>query len=154
MAKNTDTLQAILLMAYGTPDKPADIEAYYTDIRRGNPPDAVLLKQLQDRYAAIGGTTPLRKLTEKQAMQLEKKIGVKTYIGMKHWHPYIKDTVEQMAKNGVEKITALVLAPHFSFMSIGDYAKRLNTAIVEIKPTMKVKFIEHWGDNKVFIDSL
>lgn len=145
---------AVLLLAYGTPEKPEDIAAYYTDVRRGNPPDAPLLKELQDRYAAIGGTTPLRKITEEQAKQLEKRLGIPVYIGMKHWHPYIKETVEQLAKAGIKKIVALVLAPHYSIMSIGDYKNRLSKAILETNSSIEFTLIEHWGDNPVFIDSV
>src|SRR6266545_3440703 len=83
---------ALLLMAYGSPETAADIEPYYTDIRRGRPPEAHLLEELQGRYAAIGGKTPLLHITQEQAKALEQRLGVKAYIGMKHWHPYIKDT--------------------------------------------------------------
>lgn len=151
---NTVTSQAILLMAYGSPETANDIAAYYTDIRRGNPPDDQLLLELNNRYAAIGGKTPLLAITKKQAMLLEKRLGITVYIGMKHWHPYISETVEQIAKSKAKQITALVLAPHYSRMSIGDYANRLKKAVEESAPLLKVTLIERWGDNPVFVDSL
>ncbi len=145
---------ALLLMAYGTPGSSADIEAYYTDIRRGHPPTPAQLKELQDRYTAIGGTTPLRTITEAQAEQLAHLTGVKTYIGMKHWRPYIHDAVAEMSHDGITHIVALVLAPHFSSMSVADYRSRLHSAVAEIHPAVHVDSIERWGSNPVFIDSI
>ncbi|HVA97125.1 MAG TPA: ferrochelatase [Candidatus Acidoferrales bacterium] len=146
--------QAILLLAYGSPDTQDDIEAYYTDIRHGHPPDAAQLKELQNRYAAIGGKTPLLEITHKQSKLLEERLSTKTYIGMKHWHPYIPDAVKQIADSGAKQIVAIVLAPHYSMMSIGDYKARLHHAIEEVDPTIQVSLIKQWGDNQVFIDSL
>lgn len=154
MKASTQHTQAVLLMAYGTPDKPEDVAAYYTDVRRGSPPSAEQLKELQDRYNAIGGTTPLSTITREQAQQLEKRVRIPVFVGMKHWHPYIPETVARMAELGIEDIVALVLAPQYSMMSIGDYKNRLNKAITEIAPHMHVTFIERWGNNPVFINSL
>ncbi len=146
--------QAILLLAYGSPEKFADIEAYYTDVRRGNPPDGTALKILQDRYKAIGGKTPLLRITQEQARLLQVRLGVKTIVGMKHWHPYITEAVEQIAHANIHNIIAIVLAPHFSAMSIGDYGARVNRAIAERDPKMHLTLIQHWGDNPLFIASL
>lgn len=146
--------QAILLLAYGCPETSEDIEAYYTDVRRGHPPDAAQLKELQDRYTAIGGNTPLLHITKEQAKLLEQRFDIKVYIGMKHWHPYISDTVKQLANDGLKKIVALVLAPHYSIMSIGDYEARLKKAIDETGSDVQFTLIKHWGDNKFFIESL
>jgi len=146
--------QALLFLAYGSPDTSDDIEAYYTDIRHGHPPDAAALKVLQERYAAIGGKTPLLDITLKQAKLLEQRLGIKTYVGMKHWHPYIQEAVEQLASVGIKRIIALVMAPHYSVMSIGDYKARLYQTIAEIDSNIQVTFIERWGNNPVFIDSL
>ena len=131
-----NTKQAILLLAYGTPETTEDIEAYYTDIRHGHPPEAAQLKELQDRYKAIGGRTSLTDITRKQAKLLEQRIGVPTYVGMKHWTPYIPEAIEKIAKTGGKHIIALVLAPHYSVLSIGDYEKRLHNTVVEINPAL------------------
>jgi protoporphyrin/coproporphyrin ferrochelatase len=144
----------VLLMAYGTPTTSADIEAYYLDIRRGRPPEPHQLKELQGRYAAVGGTTPLLKITEQQAAALERRIGVGVYIGMKHWQPYIRETVERISRSGAKHIVALALAPHFSTMSVADYARRLHQAVNEVDPKLQVTFIERWGSNSDFVDSI
>jgi len=153
-SKSINKSQALLLLAYGCPKTLDDIEAYYTDVRRGHPPDAVQLKELQDRYKAIGGKTPLLDITRLQAKLLEQRLGIKTYIGMKHWHPYIAEAVKQISHDGIKQIVAIVLAPHYSMMSIGDYETRLKHAIAEIDPTIQVTLIKHWGDDAIFIDSL
>lgn len=153
-SKTTNNSQAILLLAYGCPETPDDIESYYTDIRHGHPPDAAQLKELQDRYAAIGGKTPLLEITLELKKRLEKRLGLKVYIGMKHWHPYIPEAVQQISRDGIKKIVALVLAPHYSIMSIGDYYSRLKQSITEINPSLQLTLIKHWGDNAIFIDSL
>lgn len=146
--------QVVLLMAYGSPEAADDIEAYYTDIRRGHPPNAAQLKQLQDRYDAIGGKTPLLAITREQAKLLGQRLGVRTYVGMKHWHPYITEAVKEIAQSGASQIVALVLAPHYSTMSVADYGARLHRAVSEVDPRLKVTLIERWGDDPVFIDSV
>ncbi len=148
------TKQALFLLAYGTPETAKDIEPYYTDIRHGHPPEAAQLYELQKRYQAIGGKTPLLTITREQARLLEQKLNIPVFIGMKHWHPYIADTVKNFTKKGITDIIALVLAPHYSIMSIGDYEKKLNLAIDTINPEIRVLFIKQWGDNPIFIDSL
>lgn len=149
--KNT---KVILLMAYGCPNRPDDILPYYTDVRRGRPPEEHLLQELEERYKAIGSKTPLLRITLQQAKKLEERLGVKTFVGMKHWSPYIKDAVLDIAQYGAKEIVALALTPQYSRMSVGDYKNRLQTAIEEIDPGLRITLIERWGDNPLYIDSL
>lgn len=146
--------KAILFLAYGTPENANDIKAYYTDIRRGNPPEAAQLKELQDRYAMIGGKTPLLQITREQAKLLEQRLGIKTYVGMKHWHPYIHETIKQIDNENISQIIAIAMTPHYSSMSIGDYRNRLQKAIDKVNPAMRFQMKERWGDNSIFIDSI
>ena len=111
------TKSAVLLMAYGTPRSLDEVEEYYMDIRRGRRPTPELLEELKSRYMAIGGKTPLLEITREQAKKLARATGLKTYVGMKHWSPFIKETVAHMKADGCTRVTALVLAPHFSAMS-------------------------------------
>lgn len=141
-------------MAYGSPTTLDDVEAYYTDIRRGRPPTPELLEALEGRYVAIGGKTNLLDITLQQAKGLEERSGIKTYIGMKHWHPYIRETIGEIAKSGARQIVALGLAPHYSAMSIGDYIARVEKAIAEVDPSIHVTFIKGWGDDPQFIKSV
>ncbi len=111
-----------------------DIEPYLTDIRRGHKPTPDAVEDLKSRYRAIGGRSPLLDITKTQASALKQKLsseGLKTqvYIGMKHWHPYIREVVPQIINDGFERIIALVLAPHYSQMSIGGYKQALEEAV-------------------------
>lgn len=123
----------LLVMAYGTPSSLDQVEEYYTHIRRGNPPTPEKLQELIGRYEAIGGVSPLNAITKNQVEGLERKLNgssdsFQAYIGMKHAHPFIEETVEQMAKDGIQKAVGIVLAPHYSIMSIGTYNKAAKEA--------------------------
>lgn len=116
----------VLVMAYGTPATPSDIEAYYTHVRRGRPPAPEQLEELEGRYAAIGGTSPLLERTRAQAAGLQAALGdgYLVELGMKHAQPFIEDGVEALADAGAADVVGLVLAPHFSQLSVGEYAAR------------------------------
>ncbi|MCS1351982.1 ferrochelatase [Mechercharimyces sp. CAU 1602] len=121
----------LLLMAYGTPRSKEEIEPYYTHIRRGNKPSPELLQDLSDRYEAIGGLSPLARITEEQQMALEAELNrrsdslqFRVYLGLKHISPFIEDAVQEMKKDGVEEAISLVLAPHFSTFSVKSYNQR------------------------------
>lgn len=116
----------VLVMAYGTPATPADIEAYYTHVRRGRAPTGEQLFDLRRRYAAIGGTSPLLARTRAQVDGVASILGP-TYLvgmGMKHAPPFIEDAMADFARRGVAAVVGVVLAPHFSSMSVGEYARR------------------------------
>lgn len=122
----------VLVMSYGTPESLDQVEAYYTHIRRGNPPLPEQLHELTDRYEAIvGGFFPLRENTNNQVKGLENTLRTEhpelefvCYQGLKHAQPYVEDGVEQMVKDGITEAIGVVLAPHYSTMSVGGYVKR------------------------------
>ena len=137
--------QGVLVMAYGTPRDLDDVERYYTDIRRGRPPPPELLEELTDRYRAIGGKSPLLEITAAQVTGLEERLdGVKTYLGQKHSSPFIADAVTQMAADGVEEIVGLVLAPHFSTMSVGEYERRARAGAEAARWSGQLTMIDSW----------
>lgn len=120
----------LLVMSYGTPASLDEVEAYYTHIRRGNPPAPEKLQELKDRYQAIGGVSPLTEITQNQVHDLERYLNeisveytFKAYSGMKHTYPFIADAVAQMAQDGIQEAVGIVLAPHYSVMSVGAYKK-------------------------------
>lgn len=122
---------ALLVMAYGTPYKEEDIERYYTHIRNGRKPSEEALLDLTERYQAIGGISPLAKITENQAKGLEEKLNeiqdqyeFEMYIGLKHIEPFIEDAIAQIAEDGYKKIASIVLAPHYSTFSVKSYNGR------------------------------
>jgi ferrochelatase len=149
---------AVLLMAYGTPRSREEILPYYTDIRRGRPPTEEQLSDLTARYEAIGGLSPLAALTEAQRDALQtalNNIAPNTYhvaLGLKHAAPMIEDAVQQLAQEGFTKIVALVLAPHFSSFSIGQYIDRATTAATP--HGISVVGITSWATEEAFIDFL
>jgi len=124
----------VVVMAYGTPRSPEDVEAYYTHIRRGRPPTPELLANLQRRYDAIGGISPLAERTAAQRAAIqtaldEREAGRFTVVlGQKHSAPFIEDGVSTLVAAGVRRIVGLVLAPHYSGFSVGEYQKRLREA--------------------------
>ncbi|MFN2489652.1 MAG: ferrochelatase [Actinomycetota bacterium] len=137
--------RAVLVMAYGTPRGLDDVEAYYADIRGGRPPSPELLDKLTERYRAIGGRSPLLEITEAQTRGIEDRLdGVRAYLGQKHATPFIADAVEAMAAEGIERAAGLVLAPHYSSMSVGDYARRAGRAAEESGWSGKLEMIESW----------
>src|SRR5947209_8401302 len=109
----------VLVMAYGTPATPEDIEAYYTHVRRGRPPTPELLADLRRRYDAIGGTSPLLERTRSQAAGVAEALGpgYVVELGMKHAPPFIEDGVAALAEAGAGRVVGLVLAPHYSRLS-------------------------------------
>jgi ferrochelatase len=120
----------VLVLAYGTPTGPDDVEAYYTDIRRGRPPSPEQLADLARRYDAIGGTSPLRARTEAQRAGLQAALDrrapgrYRVVGGFKHARPSIEEAVDELADAGIDEATALVLAPHESALSVGEYLER------------------------------
>jgi protoporphyrin/coproporphyrin ferrochelatase len=144
-----DRLIGVLVMSYGTPESMEDIEAYYTHIRRGHAPTPEQLAELKQRYEAIvGGVFPLRENTNRQVEGLQEvldrmKPGLyRCYQGLKHARPYIEDGVEQMAKDGVTEAVGIVLAPHYSVMSVGTYIKRAQEKAEEAG--IRMSFVEEY----------
>ena len=124
----------LVVMAYGTPRRPEDVEAYYTDIRRGRPPTPEQLAELQGRYDAIGGISPLAERTEAQRAALADALEAaapgrfEVVLGQKHAAPFIEDAVARLAADGIRRAVGLVLAPHYSRFSVGQYQERAATA--------------------------
>ena len=137
----------VLLMAYGTPATLADVGAYYTHIRRGRPPAPEMIEELVARYRAIGGSSPLLEICRAQARGLERLLDAeregsfRVELGMKHAPPYIEDGVEALLDSGVRRAVALVLAPHYSALSIDEYMARARAAAGD---RLDLLPIEHW----------
>jgi ferrochelatase len=147
-------------MAYGGPDSLEDVEPYLLDIRGGRPTSPELVAEIKERYALIGGRSPLLDITRQQAERLEAHLNrsgearFRTYVGMRHWQPRIKEAVAQMAGDGIEQAVALVMAPHFSRMSVGAYFKRLDEAIGDLDVNITVNHIESWHDHPGLVAAL
>jgi protoporphyrin/coproporphyrin ferrochelatase len=145
----TDT--AVVLMAYGSPDRLEDIPAYYADIRGGRPTAPDLLANLVERYRRLGieNGSPLNAITEEVRAALERELGLRVYTGMRHWRPRIADAADEALAAGAQTIVGLVLAPHYSRMSIGRYRELLEQAL---DGRAELVFVESWGDDPGFVD--
>jgi ferrochelatase len=149
---------AVVLMAYGTPRSKEEILPYYTDIRRGRPPTDEQLQDLTNRYEAIGGLSPLKQLTEDQRDALQSELEhlspgkYQVFLGLKHASPFIEETVTEVVGLGYKKIVGLVLAPHYSSYSIGQYMDRVR-AVAE-PAGITVTGIDSWAREEAFIDFL
>jgi ferrochelatase len=151
---------AVLLMAYGTPRHPDEIEPYYTDIRRGRPPTPDALAELTARYAAIGGVSPLAELTEAQRDALQTALDdaepgrFHVTLGLKHADPKVEVAAAGLAAAGHERIVGLVLAPHYSSYSIGQYLDRTRQGVTESGHEVPVVGIESWAVEPAFVEFL
>ena len=142
---------AVLLMAYGSPSLPEDVRPYLEDIRGGRPVSREAVEELAERYRRIGGRSPLDDVTEAQRAALERELGVPVFVGMKHWQPRIAEAVESALAAGARRIHGLVLAPHYSRLSIGEYRERLDVAAAG---RAEVVLVESWHDHPGFLDVL
>jgi ferrochelatase len=155
----TDRPIGVLVMAYGTASGPEDVQRYYTDIRGGRAPSAGHLEELKGRYAAIGNRFPLLDITRRQAEGLEQALNAgdvrrrfRTYLGMKHSPPFIAETVDAMRDDGIEHAVGVVMAPHWSGMSVESYVERVRDAVGEGPPSFA--FVRSYHDHRRFIELL
>ncbi len=128
----------VLTMAYGGPNRLDEVEPYLLDVRGGRPTAPEIVGEVRERYREIGGRSPILEQTQAQAAALEKALNVerrdfKVLAGMRHWHPYIKETLEEMRQSGIRQAVGLVMAPHYSRMSVAAYFERIEEAGVPIQ---------------------
>src|SRR6266571_8881368 len=144
---------AVLLMAYGGPESLDEVEPYLRDVRGGRPTAPEFVQEVRQRYARIGGRSPIRELTEGQGAGVRQALGERfaVYVGMRHWHPYVRDVVEQIVTDGHRRVVGIVLAPHYSAMSVGAYEKQLlEAAAGRLEPAL----VRSWGDHPKFLDAV
>lgn len=147
-----------MLMAYGGPDKLDDVRPYLMDVRNYRPTSDELVAEIAGRYEQIGGRSPILELTQAEAAGIEAALNDlagegerwKVWLAMRHWHPFIKDVMVEMEQAGVERAVGMVMAPHFSNMSIGAYFKRVDAteSAIEVAP------VKSWNLNPGYLDAL
>jgi protoporphyrin/coproporphyrin ferrochelatase len=142
---------AVVLMAYGSPTTADDVSAYLADIREGRPVSPEAIEELSERYRRIGGRSPLDEITESQRAGLERELGLPVFVGMKHWRPRIAEAVDAALAGGAETIVGLVLAAHYSRLSIAGYRERLEDAL---RDRAELLFVESWHDHEPFLEAL
>jgi ferrochelatase len=141
----------VIVMAYGSPATAEDVPAYLADIREGKPVSQGAIEELTERYRRIGGSSPLDVITERQRAALERELGLPVLVGMKHWRPRIAEAVEAGLVGGADTLVGLVLAPHYSQLSIAGYRDRLEAAL---QGRAELVFVESWYDHEPFLDVL
>jgi ferrochelatase len=140
----------VLVMAHGTPESAGDLPRFVTEIRRGRPPEAQLIAELEHRYEMIGGTSPLAERTAWHADAIARALEARApgqfvvEIGYKFSSPRIEDAVRRLGAAGVRTATGIVLAPHYSVLSVGDYAKRAEEAATALDTEIEVTTIPQW----------
>ena len=154
----TTTPTGVLLLAYGTPETPDQVEPYFRHIRGGRAPSPEAAERLRHRYELVGGRTPLLAITNATARGLQEALDhrapgeYRTYVAMKHWHPFIADVIPRIAADGVRRLIVLVLAPHYSRMSIGGYRQYVDQANARLATPLDVTFVESWHLQPEFIE--
>src|SRR5438094_2310843 len=144
---------AVVLMAYGSPERLADVPAYYSDIRGGRPVAPEQLEDLVARYRRLGieESSPLNAITERTRAALEEELGLPVFTGMKHWAPRIADAAAAALATGADTIAGLVLAPHYSAQSVEGYRDQLERAL---SGRADLRFVESWHDEPGFVELL
>ncbi len=144
---------AVVLMAYGSPERLDDVPAYYADIRGGRPISPENLEDLVSRYRRLGieESNPLNAITEETRARLQDRLGLDVFTGMKHWTPRIAEAADAAVGTGVDTIVGLVLAPHYSALSIAGYRDQLAQAL---DGRAELLFVDSWHDDPGFIDFL
>ena len=145
----------LLVMAYGGPNNLDEVEPYLLDVRGYRPTAPGIIHEVRERYREIGGRSPILEQTQAQADALEAALNsagkdFKAIVGMRHWHPYIKDTLTEMQAQGIQRAVGLVMAPHYSRMSIGAYYKKVEEANLPISFSR----VEDWHLQPGYLNAL
>jgi len=145
--------QGVLLLAHGAPERLEDVPSYLSHVRSGRPVNPHVIEEVRQRYAAIGGSSLLLRWTRVQAEALEKLLGIPVFFGMRNWHPFIRETMDQVRESGVERFAAICLAPQFSEMSVGLYMKRTEEAKRDAGVTAEISWARSYHDEPLLIEA-
>jgi len=143
----TQRKTAVLLLAHGSPDSPADVPEFLKYVTGGRAIPQSAVEEIQHRYRLIG-RSPLTEITLAQGSAMQRELGLPVYVGMRNWKPFIADAVKQVADSGAEYVLAICLAPQNSSTSVGLYKRALAAAM---KPEASVNFVEEWHDHPLLI---
>lgn len=146
----------VLVMAYGGPDSLDELPGYLADIRSGRVTNPEVLAEMQDHYRRIGGRSPLLEITRRQVDALQQGLGEQfvCYIGMRHWHPWLDETVGTMVGDGIRRAVGLVLAPHYSSMSVGRYLVKIEEGLSMYHGAIDFRHVESYHRAPSLISAL
>ena len=156
---SSQTVCGVLLLAHGGPDSLDDVEPFLGNIRGGRPVSPQLLHEIRDRYRQVGGRSPLLEISQRQAQALERELNGATqsfrvYLGMRNWHPFIRETMENISQDGIGRLLALCLAPQNSRLSVGLYFRQVREAQAESGLTTPITFVESWHREPLLAEAL
>jgi ferrochelatase len=144
-------------MAYGGPNSLDEIPGYLADIRSGRPTPSGVLQEIRENYRQIGGKSPLLEITRRQIAALEghfKPSEFRFYLGMRHWSPWIEETVRDMLADGVTHAISLVLAPHYSKMSVARYQAKIAAGMEMYRGDIEFAHVESYHTAPGLIQAL
>jgi protoporphyrin/coproporphyrin ferrochelatase len=138
----------VLVMAYGGPASLDEIPGYLADIRHGRPTPRAVVDEIAENYRAIGGRSPLLEVSRRQVDALADELGddFRCYLGMRHWSPWIEEVVGQMVSDGIERAVSLVLAPHFSALSVARYQQKVADGLELYHGRIDVEHVPSYHD--------
>jgi ferrochelatase len=145
--------QGVLLLAHGAPERVEDVESYLTFVRGGRPGSPRIVEEVKRRYQAIGGSSPLLAWTRAQAQALERMLGIPVFFGMRNWHPFIRETMDEVRDAGVVRIAAISMAPQFSELSVGLYIRRTEEARREAGLAAEIRWAWSFHDEPLLIEA-
>ncbi|MDA8211984.1 MAG: ferrochelatase [Clostridia bacterium] len=151
--------RGVLLMAFGGPDSLKAVEPFMTNIMGGRKPPAELVAKVAERYKLIGGKSPLPEITRDQAKAVEDRLkaageNCRVLVGMRNWHPFIGEALQQMVAEGIEQVVGVSLSPHYSRVSTGAYAQAIDRELSRLEGKLQVKIAKDWFDHPLFIEAL
>ena len=156
----TERPVAVLLMAMGGPDCLENVEAYLLDVRGGRTTSPELVEEIRQRYRVTGGKSPVFEITREVAGALEQRLNApaekryRCYVGLRHWHPFIKETYAELLEGFPERIIGLCMAPQYSSLSIGAYMKKVEEARTELASETPISFVTSWHRHPLLIASI
>ncbi|MDF0675289.1 MAG: ferrochelatase [Nitrospira sp.] len=142
---------AVLLMAMGGPDCLENVEPFLRDVRGGRPTPPELVEEIRERYRVTGGKSPAVGITQEVAKKLEQQLNesgdgrYRVYVGLRHWHPFIKETYTELLKESPEQIIAVCMAPQQSSLSTGAYRRKVEEARAELRDSTEVTYVGSWN---------
>jgi ferrochelatase len=153
---------AVLLMAYGSPNRLQDVEAYFTDIRGGRTPSREAVEELTERYRRVGVPTPLLAVSMELGRELERILNIDppddrmytVHLGMKHWTPRIATAIDEIVDSGADHLIAIVLAPHFSTISTGGYQRQVDSALAAARDRPSLDFVASWHELDGYVQAV
>ena len=143
--------QGVLLLAHGAPERLEDVASYLTFVRGGRPASPRIVEEVERRYQAIGGSSPLLAWTRAQAEALERMLAIPVFFGMRNWHPFIRETMDRVRDRGLERIVAIAMAPQFSELSVGLYIRHTEEARREAGVAAEIRWARSFHDEPLLI---